>query len=442
MTENKTQNLGFFSFGRLQSSQLDFKEVLDKKDYISFGEKNDFPEEIIRLYHTSSPLHTALIDKTAQMATGNGWNKDLLAEGIKERLFFENRFSSDSIDVIAEKVGFDMALFGGFYLNIIFDNTGKNIAQIEHIPFQNVRAAKCYDQVTGYYVSRDWSNIKKPENKEQLLPAFNTELAANSEGNKSQILACFTYTAGMNFYPLPSYKSSFDSIKQNYELNIYNLKAIQNGFNAGMIIVNKGHYTEEEQDELYSSIKKKYTGAEAANEFIMLFAPDAESVPEIVPIVPSVTDGRFLALKESIIEDIIQGHKATSAVAGREVAGKLGSRAELEEQYDHYNKIVVQPIQKKIEDVFNRLAQINGLASVFQLNSFDFFAVAQVEEDQVDDKTAILNALNTLSPLVATKVLESMTSDEIRGLIGLAAAPTEVVAPDAIDPNINTNTAA
>lgn len=426
MTENKQQNLGFFSFGRFQTSQADFKEVIDKKDFISFGEKNDFPDELIRLYHTSSPLHTALIDKTAQMIAGNGWNNELLVEGIKEKLFFENRFSQDSLDVIAEKAGIDLALFGGFYLNVIFDNTGKNIAQIEHVPFQNVRAQKGFDKVLGYYVSRDWQNIKKPENKEVLYPAFNPELAATTEGNKSQILAVFNYSAGMQYYSLPNYKSCLDSIKANYELNLYNLKAIQNGFNAGMIIVNKGHYTEEEQDQLYNDIKKKYTGPEAANEFIMLFAPDAESVPEIVPINPSVTDGRFMQLKESIIEDIIEGHKATSAVAGREVSGKLGSRQEIEEQHDIFNKVVIQPQQKKIEDVFNKLASINGLSSVFQLNSYNFFEVAQIEEDQVDDTTAVLNALNSLSPLVANKVLENMTQDEIRALIGLSAATEEI----------------
>lgn len=442
MTENKTQNLGFFSFGRFQTIQADFKEVIDKKDFIGFGEKNDFPEEIIRLYHTSSPLHTALIDKTAQMTSGNGWNKELLAEGIKERLFFENRFSQDNLDAIAEKAGIDLALFGGFYLNIIWDNTGKFVAQIEHVPFQNVRAQKAYDKITGYYVSRDWSNIKKPENKEVLYPAFDPELAAG-EGNKSQILAVFNYSAGMNFYPLPAYKACLDSVKANYELNLYNLKAIQNGFNAGMIIVNKGHYTEEEQDQLYNDIKKKYTGAEAANDFIMLFAPDAESTPEIVPINPSVTDGRFIQLKESIVEDIIEGHKATSAVAGREVAGKLGSRQEIEEQHDIFNKTVVQPLQKKIEDTFNKLASINGLASVFQLNAYDFFAVAQIEEEQADDTTAVLNALNSLSPLVANKVLENMTQDEIRALIGLSAATEEIVPTGTTIEQINKpNTAA
>lgn len=79
----------FYSFGRYQSSQLDFQEVIGKKDYIEFGKKNDFPQELIRLYQTSSPLHKSLLDKKAQMTAGNGFDETLLGTSLLDKAFLE-----------------------------------------------------------------------------------------------------------------------------------------------------------------------------------------------------------------------------------------------------------------------------------------------------------------------------------------------------------------
>ncbi len=421
--KDKKGSAGFYAFGKQPSAKLDFSEIINKEDYVSFGEKNDAPQELLRLYETASPLHTALINKTAQMIAGAGFVQELIVESISDKLFFENRFSDDSLDDVVEKVSFDLAIFNGFYLNAIFDESGEHIAQIEHIPFETVRAEKSLGKIEGYYVSRNWLDIKKEENKPVPFDAFDEDKAKLEGQAKSQILAIKVYSAGMSYYPKPAYIACIPSLKANASLNNYNSKAIENGFNAGTIIINKGIYTPEEQKALHNDIKKKYTGSDEANDFIMMFAPTEESVPEILPIATNMTEGRFLNLKESIIEDIIEGHRASNAVAGREIGGQLASKQELKEQHDVFNLTVVRPLQKKIEDAFNWLAEINKIESKFKLNDYDFLAITQ--ENEVDDKAAILNALNSLSPLVANKVLESMSSDEIRGLIGLAPS-TEI----------------
>ena len=47
---------------------------------------------------------------------------------------------------------------------------------------------------------------------------------------------------------------------------------------------------------------------------------------------------------------------------------------------------------------------------------------APIEIDINQEKQDVLNNLNTLSPLVANKVLESMTTEEIRALVGLTGS--------------------
>lgn len=409
--EDKKNNTKFYTFGRYQSSALDFKEIIDRKEWASFGKNNDFPQELIRLYHTASPLHTALIDKIALMTAGKGFKK-ILNQTIKEKLFLQNRFSKDNLDIIASKSSFDLALSRLFYLNIVWDEKGENIAKIDHIPFEKVRAAKLVDDASqeGYYVSRDWLDIRKAINKPKWYPAFSQETAKGEL--KSQILAVMVYTPGMEYYTLPGYKSSLDSIKCNYELNLFHLKSIQLGFTGGMVIIQKGHYTPEEQDELYNDIKSKYSGADSAGDFIMIFAETEEAVPEIKPIELQATDQRYLDLKESITSDILQGHSATSPVGGKETSGKLGTADEIIDAHKMFNLTVIQPYQKVINDVINKLASYNGIETHFELESFDYSNLNTVKTEGGSETKSNISA----SPTVKNE--EDIAKANLKGSVG------------------------
>lgn len=381
----KDKNKAFYTFGRFQSAPLDFKEVTDRKDWVSFGVKNDFPQELIRLYDTASPLHTALIDKKVQMSSSAGWNQDKF-DDIKKKLFFKNRFSDDNLDVLANKAAFDLAIFNGFYLNIVWDETGENIAQIDHIPFEKGRAQKSLEEdPQNYYVSRDWLNSRKAINKPVLLPGFDSRLAkVDDEGinTKSQILFVGVYSPGMDYYPLPKYKSSINSIKTLYEASLFQLKSIQNGFSAGAIITHIGEYDPEEQDDIYNDTKANYTGADNANDFIMMFAPTKEEAPIITPIELTNIAKKYIEIKGDAIEELIQGHQATSPIAGREVSGKLGASNEILEAHEVFQLTVIDGMQKIIEDTFNKLAEFNGIVEPdFNLNTFNFLTIEEVEEN-------------------------------------------------------------
>lgn len=432
-------NLGFYSFGRYQSSQMDFQEVIGKKDYVEFGKKNDFPQELIRLYQTASPLHKALVDKKSQMIAGNFFNEEFLGQSIIDKAFYRNR--GNKLDVIAKKMAFDLALSNSAYLNIIWNDAGDKIAKIEHVPFERVRAQKCFDDGRiNWYVSRDWLDLKKPQNKPCLYSGYDPEFAKmDVPGSKSQILPIQIYSPGMDYYTLPAYHSSIDSLKSNYELNLFHLKSIQNGFQAGMMIINKGEYTPEEQDDLYYSIKQKYTGAENAGDFIMMFVPDESMSPDIVPISLQATDERYLNLKESIVEDIIEGHQATSPVAGREVSGKLGSRNEIEEAYDLFQMTVINPYQNVVEDTFDMLAETNGLESRFILNKYNAFVVIDGEEGvpvandkEADARAALRGSVGGVQGIIQiqTSVAAGTTSrDSAAALLELiyGFAPDEAI---------------
>jgi hypothetical protein len=77
------------------------------------------------------------------------------------------------------------------------------------------------------------------------------------------------------------------------------------------------------------------------------------------------------------------------------------------------------PLREQVQDIFNEILHIAKLAFAdFTINNFQIINESIVEIEGDASKTS--DALNAMSPLVATKVLEQMTVNEVRALASLA----------------------
>jgi hypothetical protein len=90
---------------------------------------------------------------------------------------------------------------------------------------------------------------------------------------------------------------------------------------------------------------------------------------------------------------------------------------------------VIAPLQNIINRSFNSLAEANSLPQEFRLEEYRMYKI-----DVSARANEITSNINSLSPLVANKVLESMSADEIRALVGLKPAIVEAIPTDA--PNV------
>lgn len=403
------ENINFFKFGRYEVGTPIVKEHFGKNKWIEYGVKNDYPQELIRLYQNSSSLHSKLIKRTADMIAGNGFNP---VAGLKE--FMDNKFSKEKLDKIAYKCALDLVLFGAYYLKVIWNQEGK-IAQIEHQPLEKVRIEKPWEdscEIKGFYISADWKLFRKEEYKPIYINAFNPEDFKNSP---EQLFYVKQYCPGMDYYTLPSYSSAINWIKLDYEISTFHLKNVQNGLMPGMIIINKqgippAHIREAE----YNELKKRYSGSDNAGDFIMVYAESPDKAPEIKPIELNGTDKRFDTLMTQIDTKIKLAHGYTSALAGIDISGKLGSKNEIQEQLEYFQITTVKPLQKIVEDSFNELAVVNGLPEQFELKEYKMFK---------ENETSGLDNLNNLNQAIIAKVLESMTADELKVMIGLPVTP-------------------
>jgi DNA-binding MarR family transcriptional regulator len=138
---------------------------------------------------------------------------------------------------------------------------------------------------------------------------------------------------------------------------------------------------------------------------------------------------------------------------GIKTEGQLGGRSEMREAYQLFQNTYVNAKQRALEEVVNYLFKFNDIIADLELKptepiSFEFSEAiisANMTQDEIREKLGlapiekketagaqdIINSLNSLSPLIATKVVESMDVNELRSLIGLPTRQ-DIVTPENI----------
>lgn len=175
-----------------------------------------------------------------------------------------------------------------------------------------------------------------------------------------------------------------------------------------------------QSDEEKKAIKdtmERAKGAQNAGKGVAFFANNKESLPTIESIPTNNLDNVFQVTTESIDSKICQAHTIDPILMGIRVSGKLGSGSDIKQAYVIFEKNTIIPLRETVQDIINDLFDIAKIKARVEINNFQIVNETIVEVEGDASKTQ--DALNAMSPLVANKVLESMTDNEIRALASL-----------------------
>jgi len=142
-----------------------------------------------------------------------------------------------------------------------------------------------------------------------------------------------------------------------------------------------------------------------------------ENTPEVVTYSANQNDKLFLQTSKNIQDNICFAHLINPSIMGIKVAGSLGNAQELEMSYNIWEKNVVMPIRDIMEEIGNSLLQIAGIEGTVSINGYKIIGDQVLEEDSTVSQTAEI--LSAMSPLLANKILENLTINEIREMAGL-----------------------
>ena len=335
-----------------EAKQPEFKE---KKGidggYIKYGENNDYPEYIVDLYNKSSK-HSAIIKSKVHYITGNGWSGQPNAQA-----FIDKANRVESLNDLTRKVSLDIEIFGGSYIEVIWDLSG-NLAEIWHCDYTKIRTNK---DNTQYWYKEDWKDNKvKPE----VINAFNTKLPTGK-----QILYVKEYRPNIGIYGLPSYFAALNYIESDIEVSKHILGNAQTGFSASKLItLPNGEPNDEEKRNVDNRIRKTYSGADG-KKYMIAFVNDISRKPVIDDLGTSdLTKEDFGKIDELIQTNIFSGHQVTTpSIMGIAEAGKLGTRTEMRDGYEIFKNTYVNAKQMHLESIFNMLAKLKGVTSEIKI---------------------------------------------------------------------------
>jgi hypothetical protein len=404
--ENNYKNIITVKFAQAEQPKFEEKKG---KGYVEFGLNNNYPDYLIGLYN-ESPKHGAIIKSKTNYIFGQGW------DGIEQKA----NVKGESWNQVTKKCILDDELFGGYYLQIIYNLLGE-IKDVYHLEYHKVRTNK---EQNEFQVKNDWSDNKE---KPRYYPAFNI-----NDPVASQILFVKQYNPKSDIYPLPNYFQGLNYIESDVQVSRHILGNAKDGFVATTLInLNGGEPAEEAKEAVERGIKKKFTGSEG-DRVVIMFNKSKDNSAEILPLSSTMlTKEDFTNVNNLIQQEIFACHQVTSpSLFGIKTEGQLGGSTEIRDAYKIFANTYVNERQQAIEEVFNQLFDYVGIEGDYELIpveplSFEFsesVMAANMTRDEIREKLGLASEVvvnPTLNPLSnPTEQPITASNDSIKNLTG------------------------
>jgi len=399
MQDNKKYGLSFIAFADVKLPQL-----IEKKGegWIRFGENNDYPDHLLRMFNKSSK-HNAIVLGKVNYIVGNGF-QDAPAPNPEE-----------SMDDLLKKTATDIETFGGCYLELHYNALG-DVAHVYHVPYNKVRSNK---ENTQFWIRENWQEVKY-RNTETIRMGYNP---ARGVEDNVQILFYKEYRPGLETYTYPGYVGALNWIETDIEVSKFHLSTVKNGmFSSKFINFYQGVPSEEEQREIEKNFKRKFTGSENAGGIVIGFNNDPAKAPTVADLSNTELDKHFDVLNKTIQQEIFVGHQITSPMLfGIRTEGQLGGRAEIMESYEIFKQTYINDKQQAIErlftDIFGKEMKITPIEPIgFQLSEQALLQIAPKE--WLLEKAGIDVSKYPSAQTPTAEPEQQMVNEAIRGLSG------------------------
>jgi len=332
-------------------------DIVEKsnKEWVSYGSDNNYFKYLIDRYN-GSPTNNAIINGISEMIYGRGL--DALNSNKKPEQYAKmiSLFHKDMV----RKLCYDLKLMGQCAMQVIYSKDKKTVAQVEHIPVENLRAEKCNDKgdIEAYYYSDNWKKVKNVGDTTRI-PSFGCST------ENIEIIYVKPYRAGYKYYSSPDYAGGLQYAELEQEISNYHLNNILNGLAPSMLInMNNGTPNAEERQALENRIYQKFSGSSNAGKFILAFNDNPESAATIEPIQLSEAHQQYQFLSDESSKKVMVAHRVVSPMLlGIKDNSGLGNNAEeLKTASTLMDNTVIRPFQMLLIDAFDSILAFNQMS--------------------------------------------------------------------------------
>jgi len=335
------------------SSYVKPKVIEDKrKDWVAYGEDNDYYSYLIDLF-INSTTNNAIITGISNMIFGKG--VDALDSSSKPDQYaaMKSIFS----DSCMRKVILDFKMLGEASFQVLYRN-GK-VVKSEHFPRQTLRAEKMNEdgQIEAYYYHPKWKEVK-PSDKPKRIAAFGF-----GNGKEPEIKIIKRYVSGYDYYCPQDYETAYAELE--CEISDFLINDVKNSFSGTKVVnFNNGTPDMEQQLRIKNDVMNKLTGSKG-EKVIVSFNNNQESKTTVDDISLNDAPSHYEYLSRECQNKLIIAHRVTSPLllGMRTENNGLGSNAdEIKTASLLFNSVTIRPYQDVICDAMDDILSVNDIS--------------------------------------------------------------------------------
>lgn len=334
-------------------------------DWVKFDSGDNFPLYLLDMY-IASPINNAIINNKSSMIAGS----DLIIKDYADNEYekVSNLSITNNLMETIKKASFDLELYGAFALELFYN--GSILVKIENVSPQYIRAKRpknIDDPITHWYYSKDFLDIRVPN---YLYEAY---VPYRKSEETSVIFYYKSNTSQIDIYGIPDWLSAQKSILIDGKISDFHNSNLDNSFSPSTHIhfFTSMNQTDEEIVDFARKLNASFAGSKKAGKPFITSSDNADNAIQVRQLEASNLDKRFEQLQTSIVNQILIGHSITSPeLVGVVIPGKLGT-ASLVDSYTIFEKTVIGPKRKTLEDQFNKLFKENGVKLQIELTEFN-----------------------------------------------------------------------
>jgi hypothetical protein len=351
------------------------------KDWVQYGDDNNYYQYLIDLYH-GSPTNNACIKGIADQIYGKGLEVTTTSRDLPGYIEFKKMFSGDDLRAVI----MDLKMLGQASFQLIKSKDKKKYVQAKHFPQQTLRPAKCNDkgEIEKYYYYPDWANIKRGTQPTEIR-AWGYDQSSNE-----CILTIKPYSTGSFYFAPVDYQGGTQYANLEAEISNFHINNIMNGLAPSMLInFNNGQPPAEVKDTVEAQIKSKFGGSSNAGRFIISWNDGKDSAADITPVQLSDAHNQYQFLSSESMQKVMISHRVVSPLLlGIKDGTGFGNNAdELKSASILFDNVVIRPFQRLVIDAVTKVLNHNGYNLNMYFKTLQPLEFTDLTGNVIDDET-------------------------------------------------------
>jgi len=371
-TKKPTQNLRVINMASYQTPII--KEEYNK-EWVSYGEYNDYFQELIERY-LGSATNSRCINGIVDMTYGRGLEALDRTDNPKDYLEMKALLNGKQI----KRVVHDYKMLGQAAIQVSYNKAKTKILKTSHFPMETLRAEKATKDgsIEAYYYHPKWADYKQGD-KPKRIPTFKN----GGKDGLNELYIIKPYRSGFYYYSPVDYNGCLQYCYLEAEVSNYHINNIKNGLQPSLFVnFNNGIPSEETQDIIERKIYEKFGGSSNGGKAIIAFNESIEQQASIEAIHLPDAHAQYQFLSDESREKIMLGHGIVSPIllGIKDNTGFGNNAEELRTASVLMDNVIIRPIQDEI---------LSGLKDILDFNNINlnlyFVTLQPIEFTELDN---------------------------------------------------------